>query len=158
MNFLVNKILSKLTLTLAIIAYVSGSCKFLHQCNIDSSGKYQNCINDDDTPPINSTDSDYEEITELLLPYCEALFEDIEDGAEPEFCCDKDQVIKTIEGFSQMAPFQRCPTCVRNLQHSICIFSCHPQQASFVESYEAAINETSKLNLIQYLNSIPISV
>lgn len=53
-----------------------------------------------------------------------------------KFCCDIDQVLTMVEGFTMAAPFARCPTCYSNLIFSICEYTCSPEQHKFVFAAE----------------------
>lgn len=48
-------------------------------------------------------------------------------------CCDSDQIIRMEDGFQQAdGIFGRCQTCIKNMQKSICSFTCAPDQSRFM--------------------------
>ncbi|RZC35061.1 Niemann-Pick C1 protein-like, partial [Asbolus verrucosus] len=116
----------------------------LHVCNQDSNGKYQNCVQDNNIPsePLNKNDTGYDSAVQKLHQYCPFFYED--GNVDPELCCDVQQVHIMVDGFKSTVPFQRCPTCVRNIINTYCIFSCSPNQSDFTTIIHTSLNMTTR--------------
>ncbi|KAJ8924000.1 hypothetical protein NQ315_006776 [Exocentrus adspersus] len=121
---------------LLLIVHVNATCKFLHYCHKDTLNKQQNCIQffGTEPEPLNKTDPQYDLAVSQLRNYCNFFFED---GAEDpiDLCCDIEQVLAMVDGFKNTVPFQRCPTCVKNINAVYCLFTCSPNQTDFVKNY-----------------------
>lgn len=61
------------------------------------------------------------------------LFILLDETANPDVCCDTDQAETMLENFKMTAIFSRCPSCLNNLIAHLCVFSCGPNQADFIE-------------------------
>lgn len=98
----------------------------LHICG-EKNKHDQNCLNDNQTEPMKAS-SLLEASQANLRKYCPFFYDEQED---PEVCCDDKQLENTVQGFTLTAPFERCPTCVKNIFTVYCYFSCSRNQADF---------------------------
>lgn len=149
MDLSINKGLLVYAAILVFFPIVSARCRIYGICNTNERGLSQNCLAFDDDidlgiepRPFNTSDENYDEAVEIIKNRC-PFFVDGNDNVM-DLCCDTSQVLEMEKGFVNMVPFQRCSTCVTNLQHVYCQFTCSPKQLDFVKSYESAVNPKSK--------------
>ncbi|KAJ8952599.1 hypothetical protein NQ318_004146 [Aromia moschata] len=110
---------------------------FLHQCHLNEKGLPENCIQDIgvEPEPLDKTNlTRYELARDQLREECSFYFNEGEEDPIP-LCCDIDQIFAMTEGFKNIIPFTRCPTCAANLKSVYCQFSCSPNQSEFVTDY-----------------------
>ncbi|KAF7266735.1 hypothetical protein GWI33_019956 [Rhynchophorus ferrugineus] len=118
-------------------------CSLLHVCNIDDKGHGQNCVEETAPMPFDNTTEDAESTRLKLKQYCPFFFEG--DSTVPvDLCCDNEQIEFMTDGFSNTAPFARCPTCVKNIQKFFCLVSCSPYQKYLIKSFTTKTNNEGK--------------
>ncbi|KAJ3648324.1 hypothetical protein Zmor_020135 [Zophobas morio] len=126
---------------LALLPSVYGMCKMRGICYVDDKGKSKNCLNegkDTEPQPLDKNHPQYEEALSQMHEYCPHFYETTDD---PLLCCDVDQALVMIQGFQSTVPFQRCPTCVKNIMKTYCIFSCDQNQYNFTVGLNQEVNE-----------------
>lgn len=142
--------MAKVSLTTAL----EKKCSLLHICHENSNNLKQPCIGTNDPLKWNNSETNADTVKEKLLQYAPFFFE--EGSSDPiDLCCDNDQILETISGFQNTAPFARCPTCLQNVQKFYLLFSCSPYQYHFVTP---RINVTDPTTGKTYADSVNLMV
>lgn len=115
---------------------VNCKCTMLNICG-EKNKHDQNCLNDPPEEPIKAS-SLSKDSQANLRKYCPFFYDDQED---PDVCCNDQQLANTVQGFTLTAPFERCPTCVKNIFTVYCYFSCSGNQSLFTTQL---LNETNE--------------
>ncbi|XP_066999010.2 NPC intracellular cholesterol transporter 1 [Anabrus simplex] len=115
------------------------SCVMYGQCNTDSLGRKQNCLDSNEARPLDG------EGQELLKKWCPHFFHSQVPGSDVKTCCDTKQLKSLDQSVILAASFvQRCPSCMQNLVRHICDFTCAVDQSRFVNVTDVEVNSDGK--------------